>query len=153
MLAAIFKSCFPSNINNHEKKLSKINFKYSLLCLFITAIIFSFVLPQYTLIGSWSILNLDGTPSGEYVDFKEDNTYTVALPDGQIGERGNYLLKDSVFSIKNIKEVCGKDYWGKYNLTFYGSDSVHFVLIEDTCSARRMDIVGFNPGLKRSKTK
>jgi hypothetical protein len=136
-----------------KNKLSKINFKQSLLFLFTVAIIFAFVLPKFSLIGRWSILNLDGTPSGEYLDFKEDNTYTVALPDGQIGERGNYLLKDSVFSIKNIKEVCGKDYWGKYNLTFYGSDSVHFVLIEDTCSARRMDIVGFNPGLKRSKTK
>ena len=90
---------------------------------------------------------------GEYVDFQEDNTYTVTLPDGQIGERGNYLLKDSVFSIKNIKDVCGKNYWGKYHLTFYGSDSVHFALMEDTCSERRMDIVGNNPGLKRYKSK
>ena len=95
------------------------------------------------------MLKPDGTPSGEYVHFKEDNTYTVALPDGQIGERGNYLLKDSVFSIKNMKDVCGKAYWGKYKLTFYGSDSIHFALIEDTCSVRRMDLVGFNPGLKR----
>ena len=110
-------------------------------------------MPNYSLIGRWSILNLDGTPSGEFLDFKEDNTYTVSLPNGEIGERGNYLLKDSVFSIKNIKDVCGKGYWGKYNMTFYGSDSVHLVLIEDTCSARRMDIVGFNPGLKRNKTK
>jgi hypothetical protein len=136
-----------------KNKLAKINFKPSLLFVFIIAIIFAFVLPNYNLVGKWSILNLDGTPSGEFVDFKEDNTYTVALPDGQIGERGNYLLKDSVFSIKNIKDVCGKGYWGKYSLTFYGSDSVHLVLIEDTCSARRMDIVGFNPGLKRDKTK
>ena len=136
-----------------KNKSSKINFKPSLLFFFIIAIIFAFVLPNYSLVGRWSILNLDGTPSGEYVDYKEDNTYTVSLPNGQIGERGIYLLKDSVFSIKNIKDVCGKDYWGKYNLTFYGSDSVHFVLIEDTCSERRMDIVGFNPGLKRNKTK
>jgi hypothetical protein len=132
-----------------KKKLSKINFKPSLLFIYIIAIIFAFVPPKYSLIGKWSILNLDGTPSGEYVDLKGNNTYTVALPDGQIGERGNYLLKDSVFSIKNIKDVCGNGYWGKYNLTFYGSDSIHLVLIEDTCSARRMDIVGFNPGLKR----
>ena len=136
-----------------KEKLSKINFERSLLFLFIIAIIFAFVPPNYSLVGRWSILNLDGTPSGEYVNFKEDSTYTVALPDGQIGERGNYLLKDSLFSIKNIKDVCGKDYWGKYNLTFYGSDSVHLVLIEDTCAARRMDMVGFNPGLKRYTAK
>ena len=134
-----------------KKKLSTLNFRSSLLFLFIIAIIFAFVPPKHSLIGKWSILNLDGTPSGEYVNFKEDSTYTVALPDGQIGEKGNYSLKDSIFSIKNIKDVCGKGYWGKYNLTFYGSDSVHFVLIEDSCSARRMDMVGFNPGLKRSK--
>ena len=115
--------------------------------------ILAFVSPKYSLIGKWSILNLDGTPSGEYVNFKKDNTYTVALPDGQIGENGIYFLQDSVFSIKNIKDVCGKGYWGKYNLAFYGSDSVHFVLIEDSCSARRMDMVGYNPGLKRYITK
>ena len=132
-----------------KKKSSTINFRPSLLFLFIIAIIFAFVPPKHSLIGKWSILNLDGTPSGEYVNFKVDNIYTVALPNGQIGERGNYSLKDSIFSIKNIKEVCGKGYWGKYNLTFYGNDSVHFVLIEDTCSVRRMDMVGFNPGLKR----
>src|SRR5580704_17959906 len=132
-----------------KKILLRINFKLLLLFLFTIAIIFAFVLPKYSLIGKWSILNLDGTPSGEYLDFLGDNTYTIALANGQIGERGNYLLKDSVFSIKNIKGVCGKGYWGKYNLTFYGGDSIHFVLIEDSCSARRMDIVGFNPGLKR----
>lgn len=132
-----------------KKKSSKNNLKQSLLFLFIISIIFAFVPPKRSLLGRWSILNLDGTPSGEIVDFKKDSTYTVALPNGQIGERGNFLLKDSVFSIKNIKDVCGKDYWGKYNLTFYGNDSVHFTLIEDTCYARRMDIVGYNPGLKR----
>jgi hypothetical protein len=136
-----------------NKIILRINFKLLLLFLFTIAIIFAFVLPKYSLIGKWSILNLDGTPSGEYVDFLGDNTYTVALADGQIGESGNYLLKDSVFLIKNIKDVCGKGYWGKYNLTFYGSDSVHFVLIEDSCSARRMDIVGLNPGLKKFITK
>jgi hypothetical protein len=134
-----------------KKKLLRINPKSLLLFLFIIAMIFAFVPPKYSLIGKWSILNPDGTLSGEYLNFKEDSTYTIALPDGRIGERGNYNLKDSIFSIKNIKDVCGKGYWGKYNLTFYGSDSVHFVLIEDSCSARRMDMVGFNPGLKKSK--
>jgi hypothetical protein len=132
-----------------KKKVLKRNYKPSLLFLFIIVMSFAFVRQKYSLTGKWSILNLDGTPSGEYVNFKEDNTYTVALPDGQIGENGNYLLKDSIFSIKNIKDVCGNGYWGKYNLTFYGNDSVHFALIEDTCTVRRTDMVGYNPGLKR----
>jgi len=116
-------------------------------------IIFAFVLPRYSLTGKWSILNPDGTPSGEYINFKKDNTYSVALPGGQIGENGYYLLKKGVFYIKNMKDVCGRGYWGKYNLTFYGSDSVHFGLVEDSCSARRMDIVGMNPGIRRYQVK
>jgi hypothetical protein len=135
-----------------KKKLIGKKLNSILLFLFIIAAGFAFVPTDYRLIGKWSILNPDGTPSGEYVNFKEDSTYTVALPDGQIGERGNYILKDSIFSIKNIKEVCGNNYWGKYNLTFYGSDSVHFAVMEDSCSARRMDMVGFNPGLKRANS-
>ena len=108
---------------------------------------------SYNLIGKWTIYNSDGTSIGEFVDLKADSTYTVTLPDGTIGERGSYLFKDPVFSIKNIKGVCGKGYWGKYKLTFVGADSIHFALIEDSCSARRMDIVGYNPGLRRYKAK
>ncbi|MBS1574882.1 MAG: hypothetical protein JST09_06220 [Bacteroidetes bacterium] len=131
------------------RQFAKTNLKTLFLYLSISAALLALMPAKYSLIGQWSILNLDGSPSGEYVDFKTDNTYSVALPNGQIGEKGNYILKDSVFSIKNIKDVCGKDYWGQYKLTFYGNDSVHFSLINDTCSARRMDLVGFNPGLKR----
>ena len=118
----------------------------------IIIIIFAFTPPKYSLVGQWSLLQTDGTASGEYVFFKEDSTYTIALPNGEIGERGMYFLKDSTFFIKNIIDnACGKDYWGKYNLTFYGNDSVHFALIEDTCTARRTDIVGYNPGIRRYK--
>src|SRR5262245_19811982 len=98
-----------------KMKLSKKRFLISLLFLAIFTLLLSFVSLKYSLVGKWSILNPDGTPSGEYVSFNEDNTYTVALPDGTIGEKGNYFLKDSIFSIKNSKSVCGNDYWGKYN--------------------------------------
>jgi hypothetical protein len=137
-----------------KKKLSAINLKLSFLFLFILAIIFAFVSRKYSLIGQWTLLNPDGTASGEDVFFKEDSTYIITLSNGQIGERGMYFLKDSIFFIKNIEDqACGKDYWGKYNLTFYGNDSVHFTVAEDTCTARRTDIVGYNPGIKRYKTK
>ncbi len=101
------------------------------------------------LVGRWSI---PGT--GEFVDFFKNGTYDVVLPNGNIGERGNYKLEDSIFSIKNAKAyVCGADYWGKYQLTFQGDDSLTFKLIEDSCTDRRNDIVGYNPGLKRYKEK
>jgi hypothetical protein len=135
-----------------KNKLPKTGFKLFPF-LFIALVIFAFGMPKYNLVGKWTIYNADGTSVGEFVDLKADNTYSVTLPDGTIGENGSYLFKDPVFSIKNIKDVCGKDYWGKYNLTFVGADSIHLALIEDSCSARRMDIVGYNPGLRRVKVK
>jgi hypothetical protein len=30
---------------------------------------------------------------------------------------------------------------GKYNLTFYENDTIHFILIEETCTAKRTDMV------------
>ena len=136
-----------------KNKSSKIRFIRSLLFFFITATVFAFISPGYSLVGKWTIYNADGSSIGEFVDLKADNTYTVSLPDGTIGENGNYLFQDPVFSIKNIKDVCGKGYWGKYKLTFVGADSIHFALIEDSCSERRMDIIGYNPGLRRMRTK
>lgn len=136
-----------------KKGLFQRSSKSPVLSLIILTILFAFVSPKYSLVGKWSILNLDGTPSGEYLFFNKDSTYSIALQNGKTGERGIYILNDSIFSIKNIKDVCGKDYWGKYNLIFYGNDSVHFTLIEDSCFERRMDIVGYNPGLKRYTAK
>ena len=136
-----------------KKNSNIITIKRTLLFLCIAAITFAFVSPNYSLVGKWTIYNADGSNIGEIVDLKSDNTYSVSLPDGSIGENGNYLYKDPVFSIKNIKDVCGKGYWGKYKLTFVGVDSIHFDLKEDSCSSRRMDIVGYNPGLRRMKTK
>jgi len=123
-----------------------------MLLIFITAGLFAISSQKRSLTGKWSILNPDGTASGEYVEFKKDNTYSVVLSTGMVGENGVFALKDEAISIRNIKDVCGKDYWGQYKLTFHGNDSVHFDLINDSCSARRMDIVGFNPGLKRQGT-
>jgi hypothetical protein len=136
-----------------KNKFLKLNLKLCLLFLLMVTVILGFTSSKYSLVGKWTIYDANGTSVGEYVDLKADNSYTVTLPDGSIGERGSYLFKDPVFSIKNIKDVCGKDYWGKYNLTFVGADSIHFTLIEDSCSERRMDIVGYNPGLRRVKSK
>mgnify|MGYP001602410837 FL=1 len=121
---------------------------------FLLSIAFAFISPKHQLAGKWTVSNADGTSSGEYVELKNDGTYNVYLPGGQIGETGYYKLKHHVFSIRNAKDyVCGKGYWGKYKLEFHGDDSLHFTLIEDTCVNRRYDIVGVNPGLRRMTTK
>lgn len=133
--------------------ISKTNAVLLLIAVAGILMLLSFTPPENGILGKWSMINLDGTTSKEYVDFNKDSTYEVALPDGQIGEHGYYLLKDSTFSIKNIKDVCGKDYWGTYRLTFHGEDSIHFAVISDTCSARRYDMVGYNPWLRRNITR
>lgn len=131
----------------------KQHFKATLLFVFFSVIMFSFISPKHHLPGKWTIYNADGTSSGEYVEFYKNGTYAVSVPGGQIGERGNYKLKHHVFSIRNSKDVCGKGYWGKYRLDFYGDDSIHLTLIEDTCADRKYDIVGINPGLRRMEAK
>jgi hypothetical protein len=120
---------------------------YPALAFFLT-IVFAFIPPGHSLVGKWSIPG-----ANEVVTFNSDNTYEVTLPDGKVGERGSYRIEDSVFFIKNVKPVCGDGYWGKYKIDFYGTDSVHFALITDSCTARRMDIVGYNPGLRRFRGK
>ena len=130
----------------------KLYFKATLLFLFISVIMFAFIPPKHRLPGKWTIYDSNGIPSQEYVELKNDGTYNVYLPGGQIGETGYYKLKHHVFSIRNAKDyVCGKGYWGKYKLEFHGDDSIHFTLIKDTCANRRYDIVGVNPGLRRMK--
>lgn len=130
----------------------KKGFKTSWLALFTVVLIFAFTPLKHRLVGKWTIPLPDGTSSGEYVELKSDGTYNVYLPDGKIGERGFYKLKHHVFSLKNSKGyVCGKDYWGKYRLDFHGDDSIHLAVIEDSCSVRKMDVVGYNPGLRRMK--
>lgn len=128
----------------------KTNLKPFLLSSFF---LLAFVPAKHHLPGKWTVYNSDGTSAGEYVELKNDGTYNVYLPGGQIGETGFYKFKHHIFSIRNIKDyVCGTGYWGRYRLDFHGEDSIHFTLIEDSCSARRMDIVGYNPGLRRVKT-
>ena len=112
----------------------------------------AFIPPKHNIVGRWKIFVPENMNVKEYVELKKDGTYNVYVDD-QIGERGSYKLKGSVFSIKNAKPVCGDNYWGKYKIDFYGTDSIHFTLVEDTCSNRRMDIVGVNPGLRRMKEK
>ena len=112
---------------------------------FAATFLFIFFSP-YSLVGKWTIPG-----ANEYVNFKKDGTYEVLLPNGKVGESGFYSLTDSVFKIKNAKPVCGDGYWGTYKLRFVSEDSVLFSLVEDSCNARRMDIVGYNPGLRRVK--
>ena len=120
-----------------------------LLISFCAMIALAFIPPKHDIVGRWGIPG-----SKEFVNFNKEGTYEVYLGDGTIGERGYYKIEHSVFSIKNaVARACGDNYWGTYRIDFYGSDSVNFAVIEDSCSERRMDIVGYNPGLRRLKGK
>lgn len=127
----------------------------NILVSFFLIAAFAFLPPHNNkLTGRWIIYGPDNKPAQEYVDFKKDGMYDVVLPNGEIGEAGYYKLSSSAFSIKNAKPgACGNDYWGVYKIAFHGKDSVSFVVIEDSCTNRRNDIVGGNPGLKRYKKK
>ena len=120
-----------------------------LLILFCAITALSFIPPKNNIVGHWGIPG-----NKEFVNFNKEGTYEVYLENGTIGERGYYKIDHSVFSIKNaVARACGDGYWGTYRIKFYGSDSVHFDVIEDSCSARRMDNVGYNPGLRRLKSR
>ena len=80
-----------------KKKLSKNRFMLTLLMLLAATVIFAKIIPMHSLIGRWSILNTDGTPTQEYVNFKMDSTYEVTLPNGQVGERGLLFAKRFYF--------------------------------------------------------
>ena len=84
----------------------------TLLFLLVAGIMFSYVSRKPGLTGKWIICNPDGSPSGEYIDFYKEGTYDITLPGGQIGERGFYTLKDSVFSIRNAKDVLREELLG-----------------------------------------
>ncbi len=123
-----------------------------IFAVFFVVAAFAFTPPKHKIVGKWIIFAPDGSYSGEYVNIKKDRTYNVTLPNGDVGERGYYKLDHSTFSLKNaVAGACGDGYWGRYGMTWHGKDSVSFVVIEDSCNARRYDIVGVNPGLRRSK--
>jgi hypothetical protein len=83
----------------------KTNLKPFLLSSFF---LLAFVPAKHHLPGKWTVYNSDGTSAGEYVELKNDGTYNVYLPGGQIGETGFYKFKHHIFSIRNIKDyVCG----------------------------------------------
>jgi hypothetical protein len=116
--------------------------------LFALTVVTATIFPGDSLVGKWTIAG-----ANEFVDFRKDGSYEVHLPNGEVGERGSYTLNKSVFKIRNEKPVCGEGYWGTYTITFFDKDSVTFTVVADTCTERRMDIVGYNPGLRRMKEK
>jgi hypothetical protein len=106
----------------------------------------AFISP-HVLTGRWIAREKDG--SSTYVDFKADHTFQV-YHNGKLMHHGNYRFSDPVFSITD-DEGCGIGYWAKYDLTFFGTDSVSFKVAEDSCVPRRQEING--SGLIRPKRK
>ncbi|HEY5391821.1 MAG TPA: hypothetical protein VIJ57_06885 [Hanamia sp.] len=106
---------------------------------------FAFIPPKHHIVGHWVEHKPDG--SKVYIDFKGDGTFASRYK-GKVDMYGNYTFADPVFSITDKENGgCGNGYWGKYNVTFIGKDSVSFAVIEDSCTGRREDVNG--SGLRR----
>ena len=115
------------------------------LTVFLLSIAFAFIPPKHSIVGHWFASNPDG--SKMYVDFKSAGP-TDPTSAGKLNHYGNYTFNDPLFSINDKEdEGCGNGYWGKYNLTFVGEDSVSFAVVEDSCSGRRGQVNG--GGLRR----
>jgi len=85
------------------------------------------------LVGKWEAHYQSGNLMT--VDFKQDGSFEASIPSEHFTVGGQYKLDNDVASFTDT--TCGKNYWGKYKLTFYNNDSIYSAVIEDSCSGRK----------------
>jgi len=107
---------------------------------FLLLIAFPFIPPKHNIVGRWFTYTSDG--SKFYIDLKSDGTFQNYYKE-KLVHYGNYTFKDPVVLINDKEDdSCGSGYWGKYNVTFFGKDSLSFVAIEDSCAGRKEGVNG-----------
>jgi hypothetical protein len=74
------------------------------------------------------------------INFKTDHTFTAYSGAGKVLITGNYRCEKDTFLVNDNN--CNGDYWGKYNMHFYGSDSMTFKVLADTCTGRAEGVNG-----------
>ena len=102
-------------------------------CAFCMFCIFSCNSSKKDLVGKWEAHYASGTMMT--VDFKQDGTFEASIPSEHFTVGGQYKLDNDVASFSDTS--CGKDYWGKYKLTFFSNDSIYSAVMEDSCSGRK----------------
>jgi hypothetical protein len=113
---------------------------------FFLIAVLAFIPPKHNIVGRWAA---SGKDDKSYVDFKTDGSFVHSSLKGKVLHQGKYKLSGDTFSIYD--KTCGVGYWGKYRLNFYGTDSISFAVIADSCSGREHDVNG--AGLRRVKKK
>ncbi|HXD77145.1 MAG TPA: hypothetical protein VN616_05020 [Puia sp.] len=113
--------------------------KKNLLVLPLCAVIgTALALSGHSLVGSWKAAYGNGV--GGRVVFRNNGTL-LATFNGQTWKvGGQYKVNGSNLSISD--STCGFNYWGRYKMNWYSNDSVNVVVVEDTCTGRRMNADG-----------
>ena len=69
------------------------------------------------------------------------NGHVEGTFDGQTWKLGGpYKVEGNTVMIAD--STCGFGYWGKYKVTWYSNDPAKAVLVEDSCSGRKMNVDG-----------
>jgi hypothetical protein len=100
--------------------------------------LFAFSPSKHSVVGHWTLRSSAYPPS--WVSFNSDGTFSHTDGSGKVLHSGKYKFSNDTLSIDD--KTCGSGYWGKYKLTFYGSDSASSATISDSCGARKMRVGG-----------
>ena len=95
--------------------------------------IIAFIPPKKNLVGSWVIKWPSGTNVN--IDFRGDGTVKAGIPAENFTVEGKYKYKGDIITLTD--STCGKNYWGKYKVTFLSDDSAYSVAVEDSCMGRK----------------
>lgn len=95
--------------------------------------------------GKWSNITQQGGQTYAFIaNFRKDGSYDGIMNGKVLVSGGSYQEKGDTIIFKD--PVCNAAYEGKYRVHYTG-DSVHFQLIEDSCTIRRQGTDGV--GMKR----
>jgi hypothetical protein len=112
--------------------------KYLLAFPLSAALLMAWIAAGHSLVGHWKVAYGNGVTG--HVAFTS-NGHVEATFDGQTWKVGGpYKVEGNTVMISD--STCGFGYWGKYKVTWYSNDSAKAVLLEDSCSGRKMNVDG-----------
>ncbi|HUX84218.1 MAG TPA: hypothetical protein VMV20_03230 [Chitinophagaceae bacterium] len=119
----------------------KTSLRAAAAAILITLVLISFKAPTPSLVGRWGWMSNGETQA--YINFNQNGIFNVTSADsGDSVHWGNFKQVDDTLMISDSDEGCGPGYWGSYQLTFYGPDSLSMQVISDTCNGRVQGVSG-----------